>query len=142
MARSNPPPAARRPRTPGGNPPPLRGQPLAKPAFSPTLRGMKRTLPLVLTLAALAVAVPAFAQAGQAGQNLYDTLVGLVQGNVGRTVGLLLVVYGLFTAIFRKDWLGGLLIVVGGALLTAAPEIFQATENVVDPVVQSLSSGY
>ena len=67
----------------------------------------------------------AFADGAGVGDSLFSDVQGLVQGNIGVIIGLLLSLFGLWMWLVQQaTW--GLLIVIGGAALTAFPGIYSA----------------
>ena len=70
----------------------------------------------------------AHADGASVGSSLFSDVQGLVQGNIGIVVGLLLSLFGLWMWLVQQaTW--GLLIVVAGAALTAFPGIYAALNS-------------
>ena len=80
------------------------------------------TLGLVAIAAAM-LPEAAFAQASSTGSELFNNIQDLIQGNLGVVIGLLLSLFGLWMWLVQQaTW--GLIIVIGGAALTAFPGIY------------------
>lgn|GEM_PF-3532689 len=98
-------------------------------------------------LAAVGMATPALAQAyysygaSQAGGNFLDVLQGLLTGQLGMFIGLFMVVLGLFTGIMRKEWGAAIVMIIGGALITVSPGVFNGVRQAVGGVVSGISGG-
>ena len=91
------------------------------------------------------VASPVFAQSGgtganQAGTSLLTTLNSVLTGNLMLAIGLAIAVIGLWVWLVKQETMAGILMIVGGVVLTAAPAIFRGTSTVVTPVVDSLGA--
>ena len=71
----------------------------------------------------------AFAQGGvDVGSDLFDDVQDLIRGNLGVVIGLVLSLFGLWMWLVQQaTW--GLVIVVGGAALTAFPGIYGAVSD-------------
>lgn len=90
----------------------------------------------------LALLVPTFvcaADGGAAGAMELSALKGLLMGQAGLAIGLLLTVWGIWKAFVGGDTGTGLLIMVCGVLLTIFPNFFNMVASVVDPVVAAIS---
>lgn len=72
------------------------------------------------------------------GGNYFDTLQGMLNGNLGFALGLLLVVVGIFTITFKKETGAGFIMIIGGALITLSPGVFNATRNFVADVLSNV----
>ncbi len=92
-------------------------------------------------LMVVAVSSVSFAQAGEAGGNLLDTLTGLVTGNVGLFIGLAIVVLGLWTWIIKQETGAGITMIIGGVLITLAPGIFNGARGFVNNALSTFSGG-
>lgn len=101
---------------------------------------------LLFSLAAVAVmglciANPAFAQAtsggtaSQSGGVALSTLTGVVTGNIGLMLGLGITVLGLWTWIIGQKTGAGIVMILGGVLLTLAPGLFNGARNMAAGVV-------
>lgn len=86
---------------------------------------------MVTTLGSVGVAQ----EAAQAGGNLLDTLTGVLTGNIGLFIGLLIVVLGLWTWIIKQETGAGITMIIGGVLITLAPGIFTGVQDFASGVV-------
>lgn len=86
-------------------------------------------------------AVNVYAQAGQAGGQALLTLEDTVTGNIGLLVGLLILLAGVLTATVGRSPKSGLLMVLGGVLLTFSPGIFNGVYAILYGVVAQFSGG-
>lgn len=59
--------------------------------------------------------------------NYLETLQGMLNGNIGFAIGLLMVVAGIITVAVKKESGAGFLMIIGGALITLSPGVFNAT---------------
>lgn len=97
-----------------------------------------RTPTLALTGLMLTTASPAFAQGiGDAGGKFLTTINHVLTGNIMLAVGLIVAVLGLWMWLVKQETSAGIMMIIGGVILTAAPAIFNATSTVVNPVVDS-----
>lgn len=96
-------------------------------------------LGLVAVLAVMA-AEPALAQdATNAGESITTELVDLVQGNIGTAIGLAIALFGLWTWIVKQTtW--GIVMIIGGVILTAFPGIFDNLREGVASTFQDVES--
>lgn len=92
-------------------------------------------------LLALFLALPGYVVAQEAGHLEFQALKGMLTGNVGLAIGLLLTVWGLWKAFIGGDTGAGLLIMVCGVVLTIFPNVFTAVSNAVSPLVSSVTGG-
>jgi hypothetical protein len=97
------------------------------------------TLPVIL--AGIVVAAPAFAQADMAGENALSTMQDAVTGNLGLLVGLGMMIMGLLTWVFSGKAAAGILLMIGGAVFTLSPGIFNGVRSMVYGVVDQFSDG-
>ncbi len=99
----------------------------------------KRTLVFGLTaiaLMALVVVDPTFAQASTAGGTAKTTLENVITGNIGLLLGLGITILGLWTWIIGQKTGPGIIMIIGGVLLTMAPGLFNGARNMLGGVVQ------
>ena len=80
------------------------------------------------------------AQAAGAGENLYNTLRDAIGGNIGFFIGLAVCILGLWTWIIKQETGAGILMIIGGVLITLAPSIFTGTRGFVGGVVEQFAS--
>lgn len=73
------------------------------------------------------------------GQAELSAIEGLLTGNIGLAIGLLLAVWGIWKAVVNGEVGGGLIIVVCGVLVTIFPGVFVTAYNVVSPIVGDLT---
>lgn len=86
-------------------------------------------------------AANAFAQAEYAGADALSAFQDALTGNIGLTLGLAIVVIGLLTVVVGGKAGAGLLMILGGALLTLSPGIFNGVRNMVFGVVSQFADG-
>lgn len=91
---------------------------------------------------ALAVANPSFAQeAAGAGQNALETLEAAITGNIGFFIGLGITLLGLWTWIIKQETGAGVVMIIGGVLITMTPGIFNGAKSFIGGVVNQFSGG-
>lgn len=88
----------------------------------------------------MGISVSAHAQAQYAGIDALTTLQDMLTGNIGLTLGLGIMVIGLLTIITGKA-AAGLIMILGGALLTMSPGIFNGVRSMVYGVVAQFADG-
>lgn len=99
----------------------------------------KRTLMFGIAAVAIMTLVlvdPTFAQATEAGGRAKTTLENVLTGNIGLLLGLGITVLGLWTWIIGQKTGPGIVMIIGGVLLTLAPGLFNGTRNMLGNVVQ------
>lgn len=89
-------------------------------------------------LALCLLPVCGFAQA--AGQAEADILQGLISGNVGLLMGLIIGAIGAWT-FFIKGQAWGIIMLLGGVILTAFPSLFNSSYKAADPFLQGVAPG-
>jgi type IV secretory pathway VirB2 component (pilin) len=103
----------------------------------------------VLVMLAM-VANPAIAQvalggagsgAAQAGGNVLNTFVGLLTGNIGTVIGLFVVVLGLWTWIIKQETGAGIIMIIGGVVITLVPQLFTGTRNFMEGILNNFAGG-
>lgn len=95
-----------------------------------------------VALMALMAAQPALAQnAGSAGATALSTLTDAVTGNLGLLLGLGITILGLWTWIIGQKTGAGIVMIIGGVLLTLAPGLFNGARKMVGGVVDQFSGG-
>lgn len=98
----------------------------------------------VMALAALVLMSPdvfaAGTDAATAGDNFKQTLEKLSTGNLGLFIGLGVTILGLWTWIVGQKTGPGLIMVIGGVLLTVAPGVFNGARDIVDNAVSGISN--
>lgn len=91
----------------------------------------KALLIVTLLYALLFVCQHVVASTADQFQQASDTLEGWVKGNLGKTAALCCVIFGMFAAAFKKDWmymLGGIALgVIAGVILGIIDGSFTAT---------------
>jgi type IV secretory pathway VirB2 component (pilin) len=108
----------------------------------------------ILSIATLAFATlmfidPAFAQAVspaggaafQSGNQALQTLQGTITGNIGFLIGLAIAFFGVWTWIVNQNTGAGILMIIGGVLITMVPQIFTGAQSLVSGVVGQFSGG-
>ena len=113
----------------------------------------KRTLMLGVAAAALMTLViidPTFAQsaggssgsgAAGAGSAAKSTLENILTGNIGLLLGLGITVLGLWTWIIGQKTGAGIVMIIGGVLITLAPGLFNGVRSMASNVVDQFSDG-
>lgn len=90
-----------------------------------------KKLSILAVIALVAVAftmMPDSAFASTAGSQLKEDLVDMLKGNIGTLAGLGISLLGLYTWIVKQEtW--GIMIVLGGALITAFPSAFDQVRD-------------
>jgi len=110
----------------------------------------KRTLMFgfaAVALMALAIHFPAFAattvgggsDASSSGAEAKATLEGILTGNIGLFLGLGITVLGLWTWIIGQKTGAGIIMIIGGVLLTLAPGLFNGVREMAGGVVNQFS---
>lgn len=107
----------------------------------------KRTL---FTVAAMVVmvlaashsfAAPATTGGGSdIGQSYYDTLKGMITGNFGFFLGLGITVLGIWTWVIKQQTGAGVTMIIGGVLITLAPNLFSNVQGFIGDVVDTSDS--
>ena len=93
------------------------------------------------TNATLLLASSAHAQAQMAGDNALETFQGALTGNIGLMIGLGIMVLGLLTWIFSGKMAAGITMILGGALFTLSPGIFNGVRDMLYGIVDQFSGG-
>ena len=104
-------------------------------------KGKVRTKLLIALVALFMSAAGVYAQADYAGSNALDTFQGMLTGNIGLTIGLGIMVLGLFTIVVGGKTAPGLVMIIGGALLTMSPGIFNGVRSMLYGVVSQFADG-
>jgi hypothetical protein len=99
---------------------------------------MKLNQLLTATVLMALVAAPAFAQYSTAGQSVLDAINGILNSPVMLILGLGLAVIGVWTWLVKQETMAGILMIVGGVVLTGIPAIFRGTTTVVAPVLEGV----
>lgn len=100
---------------------------------------------LALTAGLALFADASFAQtagnnnAAQAGSSLLGTLQSAVTGNLGLVVGLALAILGIWTWVVKQETAAGIMLIIGGVLLTVAPGVFNTVADFTKGLVTSAS---
>lgn len=84
---------------------------------------------------------PTFAQASSAGGAMLSTLRDAITGNIGFFIGLAITILGLWTWIVKQETGAGIVMIIGGVLITLVPGIFDGVRGVAQGVVEQFSSG-
>lgn len=94
-----------------------------------------------IALLALVAVDPVFAQADTAGAEAKETLENVITGNIGLLLGLGITILGLWTWIICQKTGAGIVMIIGGVLLTLAPGLFNGARSMVSGVVDQFSDG-
>lgn len=70
--------------------------------------------------------------------NLLTTLQSLITGNLGLFIGLILAVFGIWTWVVKQETMAGIMMIVGGVLITIAPGVMNTISSFVNPVVNAV----
>lgn len=107
------------------------------------MMSLKRYIPTLLMALFMVVLLvdPSYADASSAGGQLKDTFLNIVTGNLGLVVGLAIAFLGLWTWIVGQEAFAGIIMIIGGILLTMLPGIFKGFRGMVAPVVDEFSTG-
>lgn len=90
-----------------------------------------------VALLALVFIDPALAQdAKGSGGRARETLENVITGNIGLLLGLGITILGLWTWIIGQKTGAGIIMIIGGVLLTLAPGLFNGARNMLGGVVQ------
>lgn len=89
----------------------------------------------------MAIAAPVAAIASDAGEVELNAIEGVLTGNLGLAVGLLITIWGLWKMVAGGETGGGILIMICGVLLTIFPGVFNTAAEVVLPLVRSVTGG-
>jgi type IV secretory pathway VirB2 component (pilin) len=107
----------------------------------------KRTLFSVAAIALLAILVanPAFAATGggdasQVGSDFFDSLQGMITGNIGFFIGLLVTVLGIWTWVIKQQTGAGVTMILGGVLITLAPGLFNSARNFAASALETVNA--
>lgn len=96
---------------------------------------------VAVMLMAITIVDPSFAQYGNgantAGGNLLNTLQGAITGNLGFFIGLAITLLGVWTWIVKQETGAGIVMIVGGVLITLVPGLFNGAREFMGGVVQS-----
>lgn len=84
---------------------------------------------------------PSLAQdtAATAGGVAKSTLEEAITGNIGFFIGLGVTILGLWTWIIKQETGAGVVMIIGGVLITMAPGIFNGAKSFIGGVVTSFS---
>lgn len=93
-----------------------------------------------VALMALLVANPAFAQGEEVGADFFTTLQGMITGNVGFFIGLGITVLGIWTWVIRQQTGAGVVMIIGGVLITLAPGLFNSARNFAGEVLGNVGA--
>lgn len=93
-----------------------------------------------MLLSSMGISASAFAQASYAGGEALMTFQDMLTGNIGLTIGLGIMVIGLLTMVMGKAG-AGLVMILGGALFTMSPGIFNGVRNALYGVVSQFADG-
>lgn len=95
----------------------------------------KAVLSLALVAGFVLVGGDAFAAVGDAGGSVLTAIEGAVTGNIGLVIGLVLAILGLWTWIVKQETAAGIVMIIGGVLITVAPGIFDTARDIIGPII-------
>ena len=106
------------------------------------MKTLYKTLGLMAVVAVAGSVAPADVWADAttgAGSETLATVQNLFTGNIGLIVGLLIAAYGLWKwLISQETW--GLILVIGGVLITLFPNIFGGLQKGIQPIIQDIGA--
>lgn len=92
---------------------------------------------LALVAGFTVLGLDAHADVGTAGRQVVDAIEGAVTGNIGLFIGLALAILGIWTWVVKQETAAGIMLIVGGVLITVAPGVFNTIGSIVAPIVDS-----
>ena len=94
-----------------------------------------------IALMAVLVANPAFAQGGEeVGSSFFESLQGMIVGNIGLFIGLMITVLGIWTWVIKQQTGAGVTMIIGGVLITLAPGLFNSARNLVSGALDTVEA--
>lgn len=67
-------------------------------------------------------------------------LAGIISGNIGLAIGLVITAFGFYQALVeQKTW--GWVMIIGGLAITAWPGLFKGAYNALNPVASTFTGG-
>lgn len=103
---------------------------------------------LMLGLAAVAAMTltavePTFATTSGAdvGSSFFDSLTGMITGNIGFFLGLLLAVWGIWVWVVQQKTGPGVMMIIGGVLITLTPSLFTSVRNLAGNALATVNGG-
>lgn len=97
----------------------------------------KTLFTVALLAGTLMLGSDAFAQVSDAGSSVLGSLEDAITGNIGLIVGLCLAVLGIWTWVVRQETAAGILLIIGGVLITITPGVFNTIGDMVAPIVET-----
>jgi type IV secretory pathway VirB2 component (pilin) len=98
-----------------------------------------------LTMALMVLAAPAFAQstgnAGDVGSEFFNSLQDMITGNVGFFLGLAITVLGIWTWVIKQQTGAGVIMIIGGVLITLSPSLFNSAQNFLNDTLETVNGG-
>lgn len=91
---------------------------------------------LALTGAMLAITPAAFAQ----GESILEAVNEVLNSPIMIVIGLALAVIGVWMWLVRQETAAGIMMIIGGVIITGIPAIFRGTSTVVTPFVESVGA--
>jgi type IV secretory pathway VirB2 component (pilin) len=94
----------------------------------------------VLAVLAVAIVLPSLGMA-QPGQNVLEDFMASLQGGYGTAAGLGVALFGLYMWIIKQaTW--GIMVIVGGVILTSSPSFYEAISGGLGDVLSNSVDGY
>ncbi|NBV54661.1 MAG: hypothetical protein EBR79_03000 [Proteobacteria bacterium] len=97
---------------------------------------------LAVMLMLVSTVIPAVAQvsniASSSGRPMLDALQGAITGNIGFFIGLAITILGLWTWIVKQETGAGVVMIIGGVLITLVPGIFNGARELASGIVQQI----
>lgn len=103
-----------------------------------------------IALLTVVIASPAFAansfssaagnagSGGDIGADFFTTLQGMITGNVGFFIGLAVTVLGIWTWVIKQQTGAGVIMIIGGVLITLAPGLFNSAREFTASVISNV----
>lgn len=80
-------------------------------------------------------------QSSNAGSSVLGALQGAITGNIGLILGLGLAILGIWTWVVKQETAAGIMLIIGGVLITISPGVFNSIRGMVDGIVATTSGG-
>lgn len=101
---------------------------------------MKKTLPLLLLIGLLLQPFLAYAVTGtDAGAMEVNALASIFSGGIGKAIGLIITVFGIWRMLVSGETAFGFLMLVVGAAITVFPGVFNLAQSIGLPIAHRIS---
>ncbi len=78
---------------------------------------------------------------GQVGASFFGSLQTMIVGNIGFFLGLLLAVWGIWVWVVQQKTGAGVMMIIGGVLITLTPSLFNSVRNLAGSALQTVNGG-